>query len=411
MSLRSSAGRPPRVLYCTDTYPPQVNGVSVVTALSVCGLRARGWEVAVVGPSYPTAASDPFGLSTCLRGDADFHVTVPSVAFPPYPDIRVAAPAYARVARAVRYFEPDLVHCETEFTIGRLGQIAAVRAGIPMVTSYHTDFSRYTESYRMPWLRRSVTRYLSRFHARALRTYTPSYPTRDELLAMGLRDVEVWGRGVDAEMYHPQHRSTPLRTTLGIDAQFVFVHVGRLAAEKGVRVILDAFRQASALLPARSAHLIIAGSGPEEAALRAHAPQGVTFLGFLDRTRRLPQLYASADAFLFSSLTETLGLVVLEAMASGLPVIATPTGGVADHLRNGENGLAFAANDSTMMADQMVRLVMDRALQRRLGTGARQTAERLSWESEFDRLDTSYRELCARESQRAIMQAALPATA
>jgi glycosyltransferase involved in cell wall biosynthesis len=411
MPLRSTAARPPRVLYCTDTYPPQVNGVSVVTALSVCGLRARGWEVAVVGPRYPAPSSDPFGASTCLRGDADVHVGVPSIAFPPYPDIRIAAPAYASVARVVRDFEPDLVHCETEFMIGRLGQIAAMRAGIPMVTSYHTDFSRYTESYGVPWLRRPVTRYLARFHARARRTYTPSHPTRDELRALGLHDVEVWGRGVDAEMYHPQHRSTPLRTTLGVDAQFVFLHVGRLAAEKGVSVILDAFRQASALLPAQSIHLIIAGSGPEEAALRAQAPEGVSFLGFLDRTRRLPQLYASADAFLFSSLTETLGLVVLEAMASGLPVIATPAGGVADHLRDGGNGLAFAAHDGTMMAHQMVRLAMDRGLRRRLACGARLTAERLSWEAELDRLDISYRELSAPEPRMAIVPSALPATA
>ena len=399
----------PRVLYCTDTYPPQVNGVSVVTALSVCGLRARGWEVAVVGPTYPTPPNDPFAASPCLRGDAELHVSVPSASFPIYPEIRFAAPAYARMARTVRRFSPDLVHCETEFMIGRLGQMIAARAGIPIVTSYHTDFSRYTESYGVPWLRRPVTRYLARFHRRARRTYTPSHFTRAELLRLGLADVEVWGRGVDATMYHPEHRSTALRASLGLDDTFVFVHVGRLAAEKGVDVILEAFRQASALLPAGSIHLVIAGGGPEEQALRAAAPAGVTFLGFLDRTKHLPQLYASCDGFLFSSLTETLGLVVLEAMASGLPVIATPAGGVADHLRDGENGLAFAPRDSAAMAHQMVRLVLDEAQRRRLGHGARLTAEALSWEAELDRLDASYRELC--EIPRDAGTAALEASA
>jgi glycosyltransferase involved in cell wall biosynthesis len=113
----------------------------------------------------------------------------------------------------------------------------------------------------------------------------------------------------------------------------------------------------------------------------------------LDHKYALPQLYASADAFAFASLTETLGLVVLEAMASGLPVIATPAGGVADHLRNGENGLAFPAGNATEMAHAIVRLVMDPALRDRLALGARRTAESLDWEGELDRLDASYREV------------------
>src|SRR5262249_3309917 len=123
MRERSEANAP-RVLYCTDTYPPQVNGVSVVTALSVAGLRARGWEGAVVAPRYPTVSSR--GSS---EDDAVPLTEIPSVAFPAYPDIRLAAPSYRRVAMAVRRFKPDIIHSATEFMIGRLGQIAARRAG------------------------------------------------------------------------------------------------------------------------------------------------------------------------------------------------------------------------------------------------------------------------------------------
>ena len=123
-------------------------------------------------------------------------------------------------------------------------------------------------------------------------------------------------------------------------------------------------------------------------------PPDVTFLGVLDHKRALPELYASADAFVFASLTETLGLVVLEAMASGLPVIATPAGGVADHLRDGENGLAFPANDVDAMAHAMVRLAMDEKLRKELARGARRSAEALDWEGELDRLGASYREVC-----------------
>jgi glycosyltransferase involved in cell wall biosynthesis len=243
-------------------------------------------------------------------------------------------------------------------------------------------------------LRSVVSNYIGRFHGRARRTYTPSAMARADLLGFGVRDVEVWGRTIDAQTFRPERRDLFFRRLNKWDHKFVLLHVGRLAAEKGVHRILEAFRIAQGLLPVGSVRLVIAGGGPDEAALRRAAPPEVTFLGVLDHKRALPELYASADAFVFASLTETLGLVVLEAMASGLPVIATPAGGVADHLRDGENGLAFGANDVDAMAHAMVRLAMDGKLRDELARGARRTAEALDWDGELDRLDASYREVC-----------------
>jgi glycosyltransferase involved in cell wall biosynthesis len=139
---------------------------------------------------------------------------------------------------------------------------------------------------------------------------------------------------------------------------------------------------------------VIAGTGPLEAQLRSVAPPGVVFQGFLDRRGRLPDLYASCDAFVFASVTETLGLVVLEAMSSGLPVIAAPAGGVRDHLRHDENGLAYPAGSVEAMAQAMVRLAGERGLTQRLSRAARRTAEELTWKREMERLDRSYREIC-----------------
>lgn len=393
MTDHASGRRRPRILFCTDTYPPQVNGVSVVAALSVSGLEERGWECAVIAPRYPDEPESTFS-HVRLGGAVNDLTAVASVPLPGYADIRLSAPRYGVVARVIDRFRPDLVHCETEFVLGRLGQIAAQRAGIPTISSYHTDYSRYAASYGVPWLRGAVSSYLRRFHRRSVRVYTPSVPARDDLHALGVRDVEVWGRGVDTEAYHPRRRSAAMRSGLNLGDRFTFVHVGRLAPEKGVDRILGAYARARALLPAGTIHLVIAGSGPSEAALRASAPPDVTFLGFLDRAKTLPILYASCEAFLFSSLTETLGLVVLEAMASGLPVIATPAGGVADHLRHLENGVSYPANDVDAMAHAMVDLVMRPELRARLAEGARRTAEALSWERELDRLDASYREVC-----------------
>lgn len=384
-----------RILFCTDTYPPQVNGVSVVTALSVGGLRRRGWDVAVVAPKYPASLARVFE-----PGLAEESVTaIPSVPLPGYPDIRLAAPARGTVRDVIGEFQPDLVHSATEFVIGRLGQRAALARGIPVTTSYHTDFAKYTESYGVPFLRGPVTNWIRRFHANAERIFTPSEPSRQDLLRLGLGDVEVWGRGVDDVLFHPAKRSLALRQRLNLGDAFTFLHVGRLAPEKGVEVLLDAFGALERELPNGRVRLVVAGAGPSLPGLKARAPRSVTFLGNLDRARELPALYASADAFVFASTTETLGLVVLESMASGTPVIAAPEGGVADNLRHEENGLAYAALDVAACTAAMRRLVEDRPLAQRLRDGARATAERRTWEHEMDRLDASYREVLSRRAR------------
>jgi glycosyltransferase involved in cell wall biosynthesis len=200
---------------------------------------------------------------------------------------------------------------------------------------------------------------------------------------------------VDTELFHPGRRSQALRAVLGMGSRFTFLYVGRLAPEKRPEQVLEAFRMASEILPRGVIHLIFAGTGPREAELRATAPPGVTFLGMLERQSQLPDVYANADAFVFASVTETLGLVVLEAMASGLPVIASPAGGVRDHLLDGENGIACPEGDAAEMARAMIRLTGDWTLSRRLASGARRTAEQLSWTREMERLDLSYQEICA----------------
>ena len=384
-----------RVLYCTDTYPPQLNGVSVVTSLSVEGLTRRGWECVVVAPRYPAGGewrNMPDGEGPCAE-----VFSVPSVSLPKYPEIRLAVPRPSTIGTLIQRFRPDLVHCATEFGVGRMGQVSAARAGLPLVSSYHTDFGKYADAYGAPWLRGTISAYLGRFHRRSRRVFTPSTVSRHELMRANISNVEVWGRGVDAELFHPGRRSQAMRAAFGMGSRFTFLYVGRLAAEKRAEQVIHAFRLASDSLPRGVIHLIMAGTGPCEKELRAAAPPGVSFLGFLDRRSRLPDLYANCDAFVFASITETLGLVVLEAMASGLPVIAAPAGGVRDHLRDGGNGLAYPEGDAAAMARAMVRLAENWDLAQRLSRGARRTAEALTWERELDRLDLSYREVCGNQ--------------
>jgi phosphatidylinositol alpha 1,6-mannosyltransferase len=378
-----------RVLYCTDTWAPQVNGVTVVTVRSLEGLMARGWETAVIAPSYPLGM--PGVPAPAVRPGG--VTAIPSGSFPNYPDIRAAWPALGRVRRTIRDFRPDLVHCATEFIIGRMGMWAARGMGIPVVTSYHTDFARYASAYGTPWLERPIRAMIRRFHRMAQRTYTPGRSAVQDLAALGVPTVELWGRGVDTTLFAPHRRTALWRQRLSLDGACVVGCVSRLAPEKGVDVVLRAFAMARDQLGPGAIRLVIAGTGPEEGALRAGAGPDVEFLGTLDRTTDLPAVYAACDIFAFASCTETLGLVVLEAMASGVPVVATPALGVAETLSDGDNGIAVPPRDAEAMAQALVRLVQTPALRQQLAEGALATAARFSWEAELDRLDASYREV------------------
>jgi glycosyltransferase involved in cell wall biosynthesis len=382
-----------RLLVCTDTYPPLINGVSVVTALTVDGLRRRGWECLVVTP-----ASDDHG--TWHQNSDDGAERLPAVSWHAYPDVRAAFWQRHRVRTLIHEFRPDVVHCATEFVVGWYGRQEARRAGVPYTTSYHTDFSRYTVSWGVPWLRRPVQSWIRYFHRHAARVFTPSLSARNDLRALGLRELEVWGRGVDVDLFQPASKPAEV----GAESRpFRFLYVGRLAPEKNIELLIDAVALTQARHPDRAMVLHIAGDGPSRDALAQRAARlphlTVRFLGAQDRQHELPHTYADADAFVYASTTETLGLVVLEAMAAGLPVIAAPAGGIAEHLLDDVNGLAYPAGDRERCADAMSRLLTDALTRARLAKGARTTAEQRSWDSEMLRLDASYREVVARSRE------------
>ncbi|BAH37725.1 MAG TPA: glycosyltransferase family 1 protein [Gemmatimonas aurantiaca] len=382
-----------RLLVCTDTYPPLINGVSVVTALTVEGLRRRGWECLVVMPGM-----DARGIP---HPPSDREVErLPAVSWHAYPDVRAALWQRHRVRALINEFHPDVVHCATEFVVGWYGRQEARRAGVPYTTSYHTDFSRYTASWGVPWLRRPVQSWIRYFHRHAARVFTPSVSARNDLRALGLRELEVWGRGVDVNLFRPR---AGLDTTCADERPFRFLYVGRLAPEKNIELLIDAMALTQARHPDRAMVLDIVGDGPSREALTERAARQSTvtirFLGAQDRQCALPRIYAEADAFVYASATETLGLVVLEAMAAGLPVIATPAGGIAEHLRDDINGLAYPTGDCGRCADAMSRMLTDALARVRLAKGARATAEQRSWDSELQRLDVSYREVLARSRE------------
>lgn len=354
-----------RIALVTDTYRPQVNGVTTVVQRIADGVRAARHGVAVVAPRYPHG-SDGDG------GGGGEELRVPSLPFPPYPSIRLSFPLYRHVARSLDHFAPDLIHVATEGPLGVMGRRYAMSHDLPLVTSFHTDFPRYARDYGLGFLTPLVWRWLLHFHRPARLIQTPGIAVRDDLVRRGLRNTVVWGRGVDTQQFHPDRRQAGWRRWMaGGDDAVIVLHVGRLAREKNLGVLVDAWRRAQRCLGPRAA-FVVAGEGPRSQYVATRAPFARQ-LGFLDRDT-LALLYASSDLCVLPSRTETCGLVALEAMASGLPVLAASAGGLAETVRHEENGLLLHPDDARGFAHAIVTLALDGQRRRALGALARLTA-------------------------------------
>lgn len=361
-----------RLALVTDTYLPEVNGVTTVLAVMRDGLRARGHEVLVVAPRYPTPGPDDAGV-----------IRRASIPCPGYEQVRLSSPFGGDVRAALDAFRPDLVHVVTEGPLGGIGRRYARRRGLPLVTSFHTDFPRYMARYLGAWAVGPAQAYLRAFHGAAHHTQTPSAETRAELVAQGITRAVVWGRGVDATLFTPQRRDPARRAAVGTGDATTVLHVGRLAMEKDVDTLVAACRGAHAAL-GDAARFVVAGDGPKAAEVRRALPFA-RHLGFLRRDV-LADLYADSDLFVFPSPTETCGLVALEAMAAGLPVLASDAGGVLENVRHELNGRLVPAGDAAAFTAAIVALVRDPAARRHLGEGARAFAVARSWTAELDRL-------------------------
>lgn len=367
-----------RIALVTDTYTPQVNGVTTVVRRIADVLARSGHAVGVVAPAYPDDRERRPG-----------ELRVPSVPFPPYPAIRLSFPLRRRLARFLDALEPDLVHVATEGPLGFLGRNWAKRHNVPLVTSFHTNFPQYARHYGGGMLEPLVWRWLVWFHGPAVMTHTPGTAVRNELVARGITRAVVWGRGVDSRHFRPDRRDAGWRRQLKVrDDQVVVLHVGRLAAEKGLSVLAESWQRAAQRLGDRAV-FVVAGEGPETARLRAALPNA-RFLGFLDR-EALAALYASVELCVLPSRTETCGLVALEAMASGIPVIAADAGGFRESVRTDYNGTLVTPDDAAAFAAAVVELAGDADRRARLSSGARATAVQRDQRAEDDELIEQYR--------------------
>lgn len=370
-----------RVAYFSDSLPPIADGVS----RTLCRLVETLLEEHV-----------PFRFFSAVRPGPEWSWSdrvhqVAAVPFPPYPDYKVALPFAGALDPLVTAFRPDLIHVVSPTLLGLYGLDVAKRRGIPVVGSFHTDFVSYLPFYRLAALEDHGWRYLRWFYNRCRVTFAPSEDTRSLLRHHGLRRVDVWERGIDPRAFSPAFRSEELRHEIGAAECPVLLYVGRLVREKN----LGDLAAADARLRAAGDRykLVLVGDGPMAAELRTLLPEA-HFAGF-QQGEALARWYASADVFVFPSTTETFGNVILEAFASGLPVVAADKGGARDLIRAGENGLLARPGDAEHLAAQIHALLARPSLLTQLGCGAVVSAARYQWPVVNRRLLDGYRRVLA----------------
>ncbi|WP_159885847.1 glycosyltransferase family 4 protein [Paenibacillus puerhi] len=372
-----------RVALFTDTYVPDVNGVAKTLGRWVTYLESRGAECMVFAP----------GSQSAVRSDQRMVERFYSIPFLLYPECRMAIPNPVNLRKTLRAFAPDLIHLATPFNLGLVGLNYAKRHQVPVVASYHTHFDRYLAYYKLQWMEPILWKYMMWFHQDCRRIYVPSESCRQHLHEQGLKRLEIWPRGVEPEKFRPTADRDRILASRNISpGKFVLLYVGRLAPEKSVDVLMRTFEQLPAAVRAGS-HLIVAGDGPLYKPLteRYGGEADITFTGF-EQGEALGELYAAADVFLFPSTTETFGNVVLEAMASGTPVIGAAAGGVADTIGHGRTGWLCEPGNIADFVEAVCRMYADRALSAELAREALSYSRRQSWDSIFSRLYASFTE-------------------
>jgi glycosyltransferase involved in cell wall biosynthesis len=374
VSGHAPPARPLRIALVTETFPPEVNGVAMTIGRMLEGLLLRGHHVQLARPRQQRGEA-------ARTGPQLEELLLASVPLPRYQGLRMGLPAGRVLARAWRGWLPDLVHVVTEGPLGRSALEQARRMGLPATTDFHTNFHSYSAHYGVGFLKGVIGAYLRGFHNRALCTFVPTRQLREQLVGEGYRGLEVVARGVDTRLFNPARRSALLRRQWGVqDADPVVAYVGRIAPEKNLPLVLSAFSAMRRREP--RARLVLVGDGPARAQAQRLHPEHV-FAGM--RTHEdLACHYASADLFLFPSVTETFGNVTVEAMASGLAIVAFDYAAAREHVTHGENGVLAPLGDAGAFERAAVDLIADCARIRNLGRNARLTAERIDWDQVND---------------------------
>lgn len=372
-----------RIALFTETFLPKVDGIVTRLRHTIDHLQRIGNQVLIFAPD---------GGITEYKGAKVYGVS--GFPLPLYPELKLALPRL-EIGQALEEFRPDIIHVVNPAVLGLAGLFYGKVMQIPIVASYHTHLPQYLQHYGLGMLEGLLWELLKASHNQAALNLCTSSAMMQELSAHGIERVNLWQRGVDTEMFHPDLASREMRSRLSQNhpESPLLLYVGRLSAEKEIeriKPVLDA-------IP--GARLALVGDGPHRVALEKHfAGTRTYFVGYLTG-RELGSAFASADAFIFPSRTETLGLVLLEAMASGCPVVASRSGGITDIVTDGVNGYLFdLGSDDSGAIFSTQRLLEQREEREIIRQNARREAERWGWAAGTHQLQSYYLALSSQRS-------------
>lgn len=378
-----------RIAIFTDTYLPQVNGVTHTLSKLQAYLIEEGHDYKLFAPDY---------------GKEKEHLTAPSVVrfksilFPPYPECRISLPFYTAITKEVSDFQPDLIHIVTPLGIGLTGLKYGKKHKLPIVASFHTNFDAYLKYYKLDLFEDLLWKFFKKFHDQCLLNFCPSNDTMEALSSKGIKDLRLWTRGIDTSHFSPSNysedfldthsysRRTPYKKNAKEPIRFLYT--GRVSLEKDLDILLQASHRINRKYKTQI-EFIIVGDGPYKKQMMALAPDNMTFTGYL-KGQELYESYASCDVFAFPSATETLGNVVLEAMASGLPVIAVNSGGVKDNVHPNYNGILARPRDVESFTDAIEELILHPERRQAYKHNALEYVKSRTWDAIFDQLISDY---------------------
>ncbi len=363
-----------RIALFTETFLPKIDGIVTRLCHTVEHLHRAGDQVLIISPE---------GGLTEYKGCKIYGVE--GFPLPMYPELKVAIP-HPGVGTQLEAFQPDLIHVANPAVLGLGGLYYAKKLNLPLVASYHTHLPQYLHHYGLGMLEEVLWSLLRSAHNQANLNLCTSTAMVEELRNHGIERVDLWQRGVDTELFQPDQATAQMRDRLtqGHSDCTLLLYVGRLGAEKEI----DRIKPILAAIP--NARLALVGDGPNRQNLEEHfAGTPTHFVGYL-RGQELADAYACADAFIFPSRTETLGLVLLEAMAAGTPVVAARSGGIPDIVTDGVNGYLFdpADEDGAITATQ--HLLSHTTERETLRQNARIEAERWGWAAATGQLRRYY---------------------
>ena len=381
----------------TETFPPDINGVAHTLSKMVNGLQANGHDIWLVRPRQQKTdqAQSRQGFNELL---------VKGMPIPFYKQLRMGLPAKKELHRLWSFKRPDVVHIATEGPLGWSALQVARKMRIPVSTDFRTNFHAYSSHYGIGWLSGAILSYMRKFHNAADATMVPTQQLADTLNSAGFERLKVVPRGIDTQLFSPTKRNMALREQWHAKPDdTVMLYVGRLAAEKNLKLVMQTYAMAKQRMP--DTKLVLVGDGPMRQELQA-AHKDVVFAGF--RTGEdLAAHYASADIFVFASQTEPFGNVTLEAMASGLAVVAFHHAAAGELIQSGINGM-LASHDSALHFEMAAQALLNNPdLMQYVRQQAAATAADMGWDKIVQKTESVLHEVLNRREQAFVGSASL----